>query len=209
MGTGACFKNRTRGKREDRRSPVFFPRQFFARALYRLLALYFSGSSCGPQLEVGWHEAPGLTSVCFVCFLYMFFLPVTSSDTFLRFVVSCSSIRITWLLVLGGCSVFLVTKFGNFSRDTSCDRVWPMKTVLHAEPRRKHRREENLFKFYLRNFQTPSCFYQFCSHGLILSSHQAFHYAELRRDRSEDGLHVASFSLQDSWSLGMLSLVNL
>ena len=68
-----------------------------------------------------------------------------------------------------------------------------MKKALHAEPRGKRCREENLFKFYLRNFQTPSCFYQFCSHGLILSSHQVFHYAELRRDRSEDGLYVASF----------------
>ena len=95
MGTGACFKNRTRGKREEI-SWFFLLRQFFARALYRLLALYFAGSSCGPQREVGWHEAPGLTSVCFVCFLYMFFLPVTSIDTFLRFVVSCSSIRITF-----------------------------------------------------------------------------------------------------------------
>ena len=56
---------------KERRSPVFFPRQFFARALYRLLALYFSGSSCGSQLEVGWHEAPGLTSVCFVCFFFL------------------------------------------------------------------------------------------------------------------------------------------
>ena len=32
---------------------------------------------------------------------------------------------------------------------------------------------------FLRNFQTSSCFYQCCSHGLIQSSHQAFHYADL------------------------------
>ena len=32
---------------------------------------------------------------------------------------------------------------------------------------------------FLWNFQTSSCFYQCCSHGLIQSSHQPFHYAEL------------------------------
>ena len=31
----------------------------------------------------------------------------------------------------------------------------------------------------LRNFQTSSCLYQSCGHGLIQSSHQAFHYTEL------------------------------
>ena len=54
---------------------------------------------------------------------------------------------------------------------------------------------------FLRNFQTSSCFYQSCRHGLIQSSHQAFNYAELWRDRSKNGLHVAACSLQDSWIL--------
>ena len=60
--------------------------------------------------------------------------------------------------------------------------------------------------FFVRNFPTCCCFYQSCSYGLSLSSHQAFDYAELWRDRSKDGLHVAAFSLQDSWSLGKLKL---
>ena len=62
---------------------------------------------------------------------------------------------------------------------------------------------------FLRNFQTSSCFYQSCSHGLIQSSHQAFHYADLWQDRSKDGLQVAAFSLQDSRSLGKLNKLNL
>ena len=61
----------------------------------------------------------------------------------------------------------------------------------------------------MRNFQTSSCFYQSCSHGLIQSSHKAFHYAELWRDRRKDGLHVAGFPLQDSRSLGKLNKFNL
>ena len=91
--------------------------------------------------------------------------------------------------------------FDNFSRDKSCDSVWPMKSSLHRSGRRKRCSVDNLSNF-LRNFQTSSCFYQSCSHGLIQSSHQAFNYPKLLRDRSKDGLHVAAFSLLDSWSLG-------
>ena len=67
--------------------------------------------------------------------------------------------------------------------------------------RRKRCSVDDLSNF-LRNFQTSSYFYQSCSHGLIQSSHQAFNYPKLLRDRSKDGLHVAGFSLLDSWSLG-------
>ena len=72
--------------------------------------------------------------------------------------------------------------------------------------RRKRCSVDNLSSF-LRNFQTSSCFYHSCSHGLIQSSQQAFNYPKLLRDRSKDGLHVAAFSLLDSWSLGNNKLI--
>ena len=104
-------------------------------------------------------------------------------------------------------SSFVLFNFDNFSRDTSCDSVWPMNPFIGVG-RRKRCSVDDLSNF-LRNFQTSSCFYQSCSHGLIQSSHQAFHYAELWQDRSKDGLHVAAFSLQDSRSLGKLNKLNL
>ena len=63
---------------------------------------------------------------------------------------------------------------------------------------------ENLSNF-VRNVQTSSCFYQSCSHGLIHSSHQAFHYAELWRDQSKYGFHLAASVMQNSWILGRLN----
>ena len=58
-----------------------------------------------------------------------------------------------------------------------------MKSSLHASYVAKgavaevqQGRESVLF---VRNFPTCCCFYQSCSYGLILSSHQAFDYAEL------------------------------
>ena len=51
MGTVACFKKRTRGKREEIFSRFIFSGKFFARAL-RLLALYYPGSYRCPQQEV-------------------------------------------------------------------------------------------------------------------------------------------------------------
>ena len=99
------------------------------------------------------------------------------------------------------------------SRDTSCDSVWPIKSphasdvAKGAEAEALQRRESVQFREEF--FQTSSCFYQSCSHGLIQSSNKAFHYAELWRDRSKDGLHVAAFSLQDSRSLGKLNKLNL
>ena len=58
-----------------------------------------------------------------------------------------------------------------------------MKSSLHAsyvaqgaDAEVLERKESVVF---VRNLQISSRFYQSCSHGLILSSHQAFDYAEL------------------------------
>ena len=71
MGTVACFKKRTRGKREEIFSRFIFSGKFFARAL-RLLALYYPGSYRCPQQEVNWQEAPLLSFVCFACLYFLF-----------------------------------------------------------------------------------------------------------------------------------------
>ena len=201
VGTGACLRNRTRRKRGELFSLFIFPRQFFVRSL-RLLAPDYPGSYCGLQREVNWQEAPLLSLVSFVCFYFLFcffYMSFFSASYchFLRFVVSSSPIRMTFSSLHDFC---------NFSCDTSCDGVWPMKSSLHAsyvaqgaDAEVLERKESVVF---VRNLQISSRFYQSCSHGLILSSHQAFDYAELWRDRSKDGLLVAAFSLQDSWSLG-------
>ena len=75
VGTGACFRKRTQGKRGEIFSLFLFPRRFFARSL-RLLAMDYPGSDCGPQRDVNWQEAPLLSFVCFYflfCFFQMFF----------------------------------------------------------------------------------------------------------------------------------------
>ena len=106
-----------------------------------LLALYYPGFYWGAQREVGWHEGPLLSFVCFLCFSVLFFsFLLLVIVTFLRFVVSSSPIRITLECKqivpfsphpspLSALSLFHP---GNFSRVTSCDSVWPMKSSLHA-----------------------------------------------------------------------------
>ena len=114
---------------------LFFPRHFLTGAL-RLLALYYPGFYWGTQREVGWHEGP--LFCLFVFFVFSFLLLVIV--TFLRFVVSSSPIRITLECKQivpfsphpSSLSALPFFHPGNFSRDTSCDSVWPMKSSLHA-----------------------------------------------------------------------------
>ena len=114
VGTGACFRKRTRGKRGEFFSLFVFPRPFFARSL-RLLALYYPGSYCGLQQEVNWQEAPLLSFVYFVCFYFLFcffqiFFFLHVIVTFLHFVVSSSPIRIKLDRNQTNCSILLPSR---------------------------------------------------------------------------------------------------
>ena len=88
VGTGACFKKRTRGKWREISSRFFFLVIFSPALLGSWLCIIpLSGFYWGTQREVGWHEGPLLSFVCFFLLLVIV--------TFLRFVVSSSPIRIT------------------------------------------------------------------------------------------------------------------
>ena len=73
-------------------------------------------------------------------FCFIFFSLLLVFVTFLRFVVSSSPIRITleckqivpFSSHPSPLSALPLFHPGNFSRDTSCDSVWPMKSSLHA-----------------------------------------------------------------------------
>ena len=169
----------------------------------------------GAQRQVGWH--PGLTwsfaaFFCLCFFFVLFFFSFAACYChFLKFCCVFFSCRYR-IRIRTNSSLFLTWKSSVrplvISRDTSCDSVWPIKSSLHASDVAKGAEAEALQRResvqFLRNYQTSSCFYQSFSHGLIQSSHQAFPYAELRRDWSKDGLHVSACELQDSWILGKL-----
>ena len=85
---------------------------------------------------------------CLFCLFFFMFFFLLVIVTFLRFVVSSSPIRITLesKQIVPFSSLY---NSGNFSRDTSCDGVWPMKSSLHAsyvarEQTRKCCKEKNL-----------------------------------------------------------------
>ena len=75
-----------------------------------------------------------LLIVFFVFFLFSLLVIVNS----LLFVASSSPTRLTFveckqIVSFSSRQTSLpALKFGNFSRDTSCDSIWPMKSSLHA-----------------------------------------------------------------------------
>ena len=128
VGTGACFKKRTQGKRGEISSRFFFLVIFSPSLLCSWLCIILDSTEA-------WHEGPLLSFVCFFFFCCCLFLSL-----FLRFVVSSSPIRITLeckqIVPLSPHpsppSALRFFHTGNFSCVTSCDSVWPMKSSLHA-----------------------------------------------------------------------------
>ena len=69
---------------------------------------------------------------------------------------------------------------GNFSRDTSCDSIRPVKTFLHVN-RGGSFSFGKIRSISVVTFQTLSCSYLCCSHGLIQCFHQALNYVAVTR----------------------------
>ena len=183
VGTGACFKKRTRGKRGEISSRFFSssfsrPRSQAPGSVLSWILLRHPARS-----RLTWRSTAFfcLFSLFFCFILFYFFFLLLVIVTFLRFVVSSLPIRITLeckqiIPFSPHPSPLSTLSFfhpGNFSRDTSCDSVWPMKSSLHVSYQGSRGRSVA----GKRNFQTSSRFHQSCSHGLIQSSHQAFPYA--------------------------------
>ena len=124
----------------------------------------------------------------FVCLFVCFFCWLFSHFTFRVF--CCVFFPYTYYIGMQtNCSIFLASKssvrsstlqFSYFSRDTSCDSVRPIKTFLRVDRGGSCFLAKNSFSFVI-NFQTSSCFYQCCSHGLIQSFHQAYNYVAVTR----------------------------
>ena len=75
-----------------------------------------------------------------------------------------------------------------------------MKSFLHAPNSAKVAEAEALQRIcpIREEFSNFWLFLESWSHGLIQSSYQAFHYAELCQDQSKDGFHLAASVVQNS-----------